>query len=188
MLWTPTLRVARVTDLTPDRLASLGVKGLLLDLDNTLAAWNDPRCPDDVQAWLKAVGSRGVQSVIVSNNAGARVLEFAARVGLPAVAHAAKPSRDGFRRGLARIGTDPRDTLAVGDRLFMDIIGGNRTGVRTVLVTPISRREFWGTRMVRFAEERFVPALPSVGVPFEEPSGPVGPSSNGFGDAGSFSA
>lgn len=178
MIWTPTLRVSRVTNLTPVRLASLRVAGLILDLDNTLTPWNEPTCPRDVAEWLRAIQASGVSSVIVSNNGGSRVRDFAALVGLPAVSRARKPRRSAFREGLKRLGTRPRDTLVVGDRVLMDIVGGNRSGLRTVLVDPMSRQEFWGTRLVRLAEERLVPAS-SAG------TGPLGaPDAAGNGDAG----
>ncbi len=171
-----------MTELTPDRLAALGVKGLLLDLDNTLAPWNDANCPEDIRDWLGVVRARGVSSMILSNNVGERVMAFAAKVDLPWLARAGKPRREAFRRALDRIGTDPSRTLAVGDRLFMDVVGGNRMGLRTVLVRPLSSSEFWGTRMVRFLEGRFVPGLPADTLSTLPGAGDPGA---GF-DAGSF--
>lgn len=180
LIWTPTLQVSRVTDLTPARLSGLGVEGLILDLDNTLAPWNDPECPHDVEAWLSAIRAHGVKGVIVSNNGGSRVRRFASHVGLPAVAQARKPARNAFRRGLECLGTRAGDTLVVGDRVLMDVVGGNRAGLRTVLVDPMSRREFWGTRLVRFAEERLVPASSGTSWPTGFSDG-VDPGGQGFG-------
>jgi hypothetical protein len=52
--------------------------------------------------------------------------------------------------------TTPGQTAVIGDQLFTDILGGNRMGMLTILVTPISRREFFGTRLMRLVETLFV--------------------------------
>jgi predicted HAD superfamily phosphohydrolase YqeG len=44
----------------------------------------------------------------------------------------------------------------VGDQLFTDIVAGNRLGLRTILVNPLSPREFFGTSLVSRRLERLV--------------------------------
>jgi len=43
--------------------------------------------------------------------------------------------------------------IIIGDQLFTDIYGGNRFGIRTILVKPIEKKEFWGTRIKRPIEK-----------------------------------
>jgi 4-nitrophenyl phosphatase len=45
-----------------------------------------------------------------------------------------KPEPHLFRQALARLGTPPERTAALGDRLETDILGGSRAGLRTILV------------------------------------------------------
>jgi 4-nitrophenyl phosphatase len=53
-----------------------------------------------------------------------------------------KPEPIMYQQALARLGTDPARTVAIGDRLNTDILGAVRTGIPSVLVlTGISRRE-----------------------------------------------
>jgi predicted HAD superfamily phosphohydrolase YqeG len=40
----------------------------------------------------------------------------------------------------------------VGDQVFTDILGGNRSGLFTILVKPLARREFVGTKINRTLE------------------------------------
>jgi HAD superfamily phosphatase (TIGR01668 family) len=54
------------------------------------------------------------------------------------------------------MGLSPDETAVVGDQLFTDMLGGNRMGMHTVLVKPISKVEFFGTRFVRFIESFFL--------------------------------
>ena len=39
------------------------------------------------------------------------------------------------------------------DQLFTDILGGNRAGLFTILVVPLDRREFFGTKISRMMEK-----------------------------------
>lgn len=132
-----------------DRLAGLGKKAVLLDLDNTLVEWNHPEPPVELLKWLAAVRARGMQPCLVSNNKGPRVSAFAAKAGIPYVSNAIKPRRKGFREAMARLGVTPDQTVVVGDQLFTDILGGNRSGAYTILVTPLHPRELLWTRMMR---------------------------------------
>jgi HAD superfamily phosphatase (TIGR01668 family) len=61
---------------------------------------------------------------------------------------ATKPRRKGYRLALARMGTAPEQTAFVGDQIFTDVLGGNRMGLYTILVPPLSKREFMGTRLI----------------------------------------
>ncbi len=89
----------------------------------------------------------------VSNNSDLRVKEIADLVDIPFVAWAKKPRRRSFRKAMALMATKPEQTAVVGDQIFTDILGGNRLGLFTVLVSPISRKEFVGTRLVRLLEK-----------------------------------
>lgn len=137
-----------------DRLRRMGKRAIILDLDNTLVRWNDPTPTPKLLEWLAAVRAHGLMPCIVSNNSGPRVGEFAARAGVPFVPSAAKPRVKGFRQAMRQLGVAPDETVVVGDQLFTDVLGGNRAGAYTILVVPIDRREFIGTRLVRLIERR----------------------------------
>ena len=55
---------------------------------------------------------------------------------------AGKPSPTLYEFALEKLGTQPEETLAVGDRLETDILGGQRAGLRTALVlSGVTTRE-----------------------------------------------
>lgn len=147
-----------------DRLAALGKKALLLDLDNTLVEWNDPEPPAELIKWLAAVRARGMQPCLVSNNHGPRVSSFAAKAGIPFVSRAIKPRRKGFREAMAQLGVTPQETVVVGDQLFTDILGGNRSGAYTILVLPIHPKELAWTKMMRRFERPLLERWRSEGL------------------------
>lgn len=147
-----------------DRLKAKGFRAIMLDLDNTLVKWNDPDPTPGLKEWLDQVKAMGFVACIVSNNSGPRVSEFAARVGIPFISNAAKPRRKGFREAMARFGVKPEETVVVGDQIFTDVLGGNRSGAHTILVVPIDPREFFFTQMVRKVERRVLRYLDRNGL------------------------
>ena len=54
----PSAMADRVYRITPQLLKSWGVRGLILDIDNTLTADRSQELPDEVAGWLKAGGLR----------------------------------------------------------------------------------------------------------------------------------
>lgn len=146
---TPDLYVESVYDLDLDALYARGIRGIITDLDNTLVSWDDPLPNQGLFDWLQKVRAKGFSVHIVSNNQPDRVARFAEAIGLPAIAKAVKPRRRAFRLACKAMGVTLAETAVIGDQVFTDVLGGNRLGVYTILVKPVSNREFIGTRLVR---------------------------------------
>lgn len=149
--------VPTVTEITPDDLRANGVEGVILDLDNTLVRWQKEEMSEEILAWLESLKEAGFQLCILSNSILSRRSErIAERLGCPNVRKARKPSRSGFHRAMEAMGTTPETTAIVGDQMFTDILGGNRSGVYTIMVNPIHPHEFAYTRFVSRPPERFL--------------------------------
>ena len=148
----PTLYLPSITRLQPKQLECWGVRGLILDVDNTLTTHDNPQPHPEVLLWLEQMRSAGISMMILSNNHPPRVEPFAKLLELPFTADAAKPLPKGFRRAAARLGL-PREQIAVvGDQIFTDILGGNFFGTKTVLVEPIQLEATWFFRVKRRLE------------------------------------
>lgn len=135
----------------PAALRARGIRGVILDLDNTMVPWGAWDVPSALGPWIAAARRVDLRLCIVSNNAGARVAHIAAALGLPAVTGAWKPRRRALRRALGMMGTAPAATALIGDQVLTDVFGGNRLGLHTILVHPQSAREFPLTRLTRLA-------------------------------------
>lgn len=162
--FSPDLILDSIYELNLKDLQDKGIKGIITDLDNTLVAWNVQQIEEPLKDWLKTVKEAGFKVCILSNNSSGRVEEFAARAGVPAVSKAVKPRRGGFRRALEQMGLETSETAVLGDQLFTDILGGNRTGLYTILVTPLSQKEFFGTRIMRQVEKILIRKLKEKGL------------------------
>ncbi len=152
----PRLSVSSVFDVDLDDLVNRGYRGLIMDLDNTLVAWNHPEVPKTLKLWLKDVSHRNIEMCIVSNNLSQRVEEFSTKIGVSFIAKAAKPRRRAFRQAMRKMGTYAETTAVIGDQVFTDILGGNRLQLYTILVHPLATEEFWTTRLVRKLEHQVV--------------------------------
>lgn len=157
MIFRVTAALRSVCDITPSMLQHFGIRGLLLDLDNTLTTHDNSRPADGVKDWIAAMKENGVAMCIVSNNHPPRVKPFADLLGLPFVCEGKKPLAKGFRE--AKILMDlPWDALAVvGDQIFTDVLGANLKRLKCIFVFPIAHEQ---TRFFRFKRRMEVPFLP----------------------------
>jgi HAD superfamily phosphatase (TIGR01668 family) len=157
----PDLHLPAIEALDLTLLRERGIRGVLLDLDNTLTPWKSREMTPAVAAWVAALAVAGIGACVVSNAATARRVQSVADVlSLPWITRALKPLPYGFRRAMALLDTTPDTTAVIGDQLFTDILGGNRLGLFTILVDPISPREALFTRLVQRPLERMLGRKP----------------------------
>ena len=152
----PTLYLKNFERLTPALLRELGIKALLLDVDNTLSDGHGLPIAPEVQKHLELLKEENFLLCILSNNGEERVGKFAAPLGLEYIAHAKKPSSVGVMRALSMLQVERSEALMVGDQLFTDIWGGNRAGIRTALVYPRGGAEPWYIQLKRALERPFI--------------------------------
>ncbi len=142
--------VRSVFDIDLEALRARGVRGIITDLDNTLAGARTPAAPPEVAEWLNRVRKGGFRIVIVSNNRRSRVSAFAEPLGIPFIYSARKPLTRSFRQALGLMELSAREAAVVGDQLLTDVLGGRRLGLHTILVSPIApREEGWATKINR---------------------------------------
>ena len=67
-IFRPTALKNRVTEITPEFLKGLGVRALLLDVDNTLATYTSHTPTPGAVEWVRAMEAAGFQMIIISNN------------------------------------------------------------------------------------------------------------------------
>ncbi len=148
----PDLLLERVTDLTPQLAAELGVRGLLIDIDCTLMPHGQWEVPADVRAWLGRLADKGLALHLVTNARRRRSEHIARSLALPCIHRAAKPLPWKTRRALDALGLPPDQVAIVGDQIFADVLVGKLVGLKTVLVRPCPGRQALSTLVKRPAE------------------------------------
>lgn len=146
----------RFDDVTPEFLAEKNIRYLLVDIDNTLAPYEEPDPNERVVAWVATMRKAGVSIVLVSNNHSDRVECFNAPLGLPAYADCHKPSPKRLRGYAASIGAKIEETAALGDQIFTDVWGAKCIGARALLVPPIRDKKTLFFRAKRWLEKPFL--------------------------------
>lgn len=148
----PDRRCESIYQINLKELKEKGIRGIIADLDNTLVAWRSETIPPSLIDWLKRINDEGFKLCLLSNAGGKRAERMGKLLKLPVIAPALKPSRTAFEKGVKILKLSAEEIAVVGDQVFMDILGGNRAGMYTILVRPISKREFIGTRLIRLLE------------------------------------
>lgn len=159
MLFKADFAFRRVTEITPGFLLGNNIKGLLLDLDNTLTTHDNPVPGEGVMDWLKKIKDAGIKMVIVSNNHSPRVKPFADMLGLDFVCEGKKPLSSGFNRAQKRMKVPFSQLAVVGDQIFTDMLGANLKRVRGIFVYPIEHEKTRFFKLKRWAERPFLPKL-----------------------------
>lgn len=150
----PDLCIRSLAEVELDMLIARGIKAVILDLDNTLLPWRDYEIPPESLAWVKNAKEKGIKLFIASNTHNPRRLKVVAgELGIPSMDKIAKPRRRGLRAAMEVMGSTPATTAMIGDQIFTDIIGGNRLSLLTILVQPMHKREFLGTKISRLFEK-----------------------------------
>lgn len=145
-----------VSDITAEVLKSEDIKGLVLDIDNTLAPRYIALPPETLKLWISGLIEAGTKLYIISNNRTNRVTKFATALGLPFVCNSMKPFPHSFRRAVSEMGLEARYVTAVGDQIYTDIVGAHAAGIRGWLVLPIDPRENPLSMVKRLFERPFL--------------------------------
>ena len=156
-LFKPTFALNSVLEITPASLKIHGIKGLILDVDNTLTTHDNPVPAEGVPEWIADMKKHGIKLIIVSNNRAERVIPFARMLKLKFIPNGAKPLPMGIMRAVRKLGLPKSEVCAVGDQIFTDILGANLAGIRSAFVEPIEPEKSRFFKIKRTVEKPFRP-------------------------------
>ena len=157
MLFKITAAFRKASDITPQKLKELGIRGLILDLDNTLTTHDNPVPADGILEWLDCMKKNNIRLMIVSNNHPPRVNPFADMLGLDIVREGRKPHTKGFTEASQKMNLPKEQLAAVGDQIYTDVLGANLYGIKMLYVQPIEHEK---TNFFKFKRKMEKPFLP----------------------------
>lgn len=144
--------IDQISDITPEFLAERFLHGLLLDLDNTLIPYGSYEERADVMRWAAGLRRTGQRLYLLSNARSKRARFWVDKLGFEGVGMAGKPNPRAFHRALDALGLPAWQVGMVGDQLFTDVLGGNLSGMHTILVRPLAGNALPHTRAARKLE------------------------------------
>lgn len=153
MILYPDFYLKDVTKITFKMLQENNIKGLILDVDNTLIDYNK-HMDKKVKLWVEDLKKQNIKFCIVSNtNKHDKVKKVSEQLGIPYIFFAKKPFKKGFLNAKEKMNLKEENIAAVGDQIMTDIIGANRCKMFSILVEPISDKDIFITKVKRPIEK-----------------------------------
>ena len=143
---------------TPEFLRERGIRALLIDIDNTLAPYEQSDPDEAHRAWFASLEAAGIRAALISNNDRDRVERFNRTLGLVAHHKSGKPFGRVIRRVMREWGVEPSETAILGDQLLTDALAGKRLGLSTIIVPPIRDKRTAFVRFKRWLERPYLRA------------------------------
>lgn len=152
----PKLYLNSVKEITLQMLKQNNIKGLILDVDNTLIDFNK-KMPEGIKEWAENLKKNNIKLYIVSNSNHKEKVENTAKIiDVPYTYFAKKPLKGGLNRAKHALDLPSEQIAVVGDQIFTDVIGANRTKMFSILVKPIDEKDIWATKIKRPIENRII--------------------------------
>ena len=143
-----------VIDITIEFLEQNKIKGLILDVDNTLIDYNKNMLVG-LDKWIEKIKQSNIKLYILSNsNKKEKVANVANKLQIEYSYFAKKPFKFGFNKVKEILNLDSENIAVIGDQIFTDVVGGNRCKMFTILVDPISKKDYWYTAWKRPLENK----------------------------------
>lgn len=149
MILYPKLYVDNVKEITFELLQENSIKGLILDVDNTLIDYYK-NMPAGVGKWCEDLKNKGIKFCIASNsNKKEKVKEVSQKLKIPYIYFAKKPLKMGLNKAKNIMGLKAKEVAVVGDQIFTDVLGANRCKMFSILVNPIEEKDIFITVIKR---------------------------------------
>lgn len=155
----PDMYKKSIYDIDYKKLKKIGIKCLLFDLDNTIAQSKAEKPTKKIKILIESLKEEGFRIIILTNAFKKRVKPFSNELNVEFIHRAHKPSPKGYSKVLNKYKYKLTEVTMIGDQLKTDILGGNRVGITTILVNPISKKEMIFTKINRFFENRIFKKL-----------------------------
>ena len=152
----PSLYLDSVKNINPTLLKKNNIKGLILDVDNTLIDYYR-HLVEGAEKWCEELKNEGIKCIILSNsNKKRKVEEVAEKLNIDYIMFAKKPLKSGFKRALSKLELKPEEVAVVGDQLFTDVIGAKRMNMFSILVKQVGEKDIFITKLKRPIENAII--------------------------------
>ena len=126
-----------ILGLSQEILDHYHIKGLVLDVDETLVPLKKTHVSEELKQSIQHIRQKTPIWLVSNNLSESRIGRIANSLELPYLLGAVKPSRRKLRKAIRAMELPIPQVAMVGDRLFTDVLAGNRMGMFTILVEPM---------------------------------------------------
>lgn len=159
---TPDYFAKNILDIDFLALKNRGITAAAIDVDSTLLALGHEQLSPDTESYLRHVKESGqIEAFFIATNRRNNDVEALAKSIGATVTHAhgwrdSKPWSPFFNRLKAEMKRPPEACAMIGDKVFTDILGGNRAGFHTILVERLGEDSLADTVTPFRALERYL--------------------------------
>lgn len=152
----PEYMFRKFDDITPEFLHSIGISALLIDIDNTLAPYEQPDADERIIGWFDSLKAAGIKAALISNNHAPRVERFNSSLGLYAYADSGKPKKRTLLEAMKKMGVTSAETAGLGDQLLTDTAAAHNAHLISIIVPPIKDKTNLFYKIKRAIERPYV--------------------------------
>ena len=122
MIFYPDLYLNNVKEINIKTLKKYSIKGLILDVDNTLIDYQQNMLVG-IGDWCQGLKNNNIKICILSNtNKMEKVKKVAEALGIPFISFAKKPFKYGFKKAQKLLWLEAKEIAVVGDQILTDIL------------------------------------------------------------------
>lgn len=123
-----------------NKLYKKGYKGIIFDIDNTLVHHGDDSTPE-IDCLFKEIHDVGLKTLLLTDNNEERVKRFMKNIDSMYICEAQKPCVEAYNKAIKMMGINKKEAICIGDQIFKDILGANKSGIPSILVQFIRLKE-----------------------------------------------
>ncbi len=155
----PDIYVKSIYYIDYEKLKERGIKCILFDLDNTIAPLSIKKPNKKIKDLFIKLKKMGFKLIIFSNSRKSRLKPFKEELEVDCAFNCKKPMTKKFNVILRDYKYGISEIVIVGDNIVTDVLGGNKVGITTILVNPISNKEHIDAKFSRLYERKIMKKL-----------------------------
>ena len=163
-IYIPDMYLKSIYHINYDKLKEDGIKCILFDLDNTIIPYKEKEPSKKLIDLIENLKDMEFKIIIFDNTNKKRLLPFKRQLDIDCAPNAKKPSIEKLIKIIKEYKYDLSEVALVGDELYRDIYGGNKAGIKTILVNPISNKDSLKTKFYRIFEKKIIKKLNKRGI------------------------
>ena len=125
--------------ISQSELLKKGIHVLLLDVDGTLVNRKSTKIPKSVNNWIIESKKLFTLYLISNNPSKKRIAKIAKELKLRYKYNASKPRKITTLHAIEEVTFESKNIAIIGDRIFTDIVVGNRCNIKTILVKRLNK-------------------------------------------------
>lgn len=138
-----------LAEISLDLLMSVEIRGIILDLDNTIVSEDDRYVSPEAIAWINQAKQLGFKLFILSNGKRRYRVEYWSQyLDISAVNPAKKPFPSAFRKAMKYMKLEPNQVVVIGDSRHTDILGAWLAGCPSIQVASLPHPPRWWEKLL----------------------------------------